>query len=149
MSLDVSRLGIFCTTYHSYYKWHTFHNRKFLKHYKHRENGETISLHFHKAAVKSCSLKLIADQVSCIIITGQRFVSRRISSRTARFTLFLCSVSTPRKIFTATTGTHSVELIHCSSFCIPQNEVAFWQCLGLLLFMQQTKRIHPICLWCS
>lgn len=38
-----------------------------------------------------------------------------------------------------------MELIHCSSFCIPQNKAVLWQCLGLLLFMQQTKRIHPIC----
>lgn len=59
MSLDVSRLGIFCTIYHSHCKWHTFHNRKFLKHYKLRKNIKTISLYFHKEAVNSCSLKPI------------------------------------------------------------------------------------------
>lgn len=96
MSLDVFRLRIFCIIHHSHCKWHTLHNRKFLKHYKLQKNGKTISL--HKEAVNSCSLKLIINQVSCIDIIGQKIFSWRISPRRDRLTLFLCSVSSHWKI---------------------------------------------------
>lgn len=98
MSLDVSRLGIFSAIYHSHSKWHTFHNRKFLKHYKLRKIGKTISIHIPKEVTNACSLKLKVNQVSCIVIVGQKFYSWRISSRRIRLTLFLCSVSTQWKI---------------------------------------------------
>lgn len=76
---------LFPAIHSSHSKWHTSHNRKFLKSYKFRENSKTISLHIYKAEVNSCSQKHKVSQVDCTVTAGQRFFSHEdISSRGAR-----------------------------------------------------------------
>lgn len=69
--------AFFPTIHHSHSKWHTYNNRKFLKHYRFRQNGKTISLQIHKGGVNSCSQKLKVNQVDSRDTTGQRFFSWR------------------------------------------------------------------------
>lgn len=113
-----------------------------MKRYKFRKNGKTISLHIHNE-VNSWSQKLKVNQVDSRVAAGQRFFSwRSFPWKSQTFIIFSAQRSLTERSGLSCKNWYPKELIHCCSFCLPQNETVLWQCLGLLLFMQQVKRIH-------
>lgn len=131
---------LFPAIHSSHSKWHTSHNRKFLKSYKFRENSKTISLHIYKAEVNSCSQKHKVSQVDCTVTAGQRFFLTKIFlSEEPDFNHCLYSTSTHWRSALCCTNRYRKELIHLFFLCLPRNTVV-WHCLRLLPFMFQVKK---------
>jgi len=131
---------LFPAIHSSHSKWHTSHNRKFLKSYKFRENSKTISLHIYKAEVNSCSQKHKVSQVDCTVTAGQRFFLTKIFlPEEPDFNHCLYSTSTHWRSALCCTNRYWKELIHLFFLCLPRNPVV-WHCLRLLPFMFQVKK---------